>query len=714
MKREISFRSWRGLRAAFVFLVVSSSFCAAQGKFTLEQVMSYAFPSDLTSAQHAPRVAWVFNARGVRNVWLADAPDFKARQVTHYTYDDGMPIASLQLTPDGRTAVYARGSETNRQGEVADPTSNVHEPKQQVWAVDVDKGEPRLLGEMNCDEEGCEDIQLSPDGQFAVWAARRQLWIAPVSGAQPAHALTYVRGDNAEPKWSPDSKFIAFTSARGDHSFIAIYDFGRETLRYLAPTVDRDSLPRWSPDGKQIAFVRRPGVEQKLPAIPRRPEPWAIWVGDPQTGAARELWGSGAGDNDSFPRLTEDDNLHFAAGRIVFGSEQDGCNHLYSLALAGGQPVLLTPGNFDVKDTALSGDRRSILYNSNQGDTDRRHMWRVSVESGKPVELTAGAGIEWNMVEASDGTVVFLGSTATVPAMPYRLTKGGREMIAREMLPADYPSAELVTPQPVIFKSEGGWEIHGQLFTPKGRTGPGAALVFMHGGSMRQMMLGFHPMLYYHNAYAENQYLASQGYVVLSVNYRTGIQYGRAFREPNDGGWRGAAEYKDIVAAGKYLQSLPTVDPKKIGLWGGSYGGYLTAMGLARNSDIFAAGVDLHGVHDWSVFLTRWREMTGAQGGPSDAAEAAKLAWQSSPDASIATWRSPVLLIQGDDDRNVPFSQTVDLAQRLRDQHVPFEQLVFPDEIHDFLLWRSWVRAYGAATDFFDRVLKRGEKIPAP
>jgi dipeptidyl aminopeptidase/acylaminoacyl peptidase len=221
-------------------------------------------------------------------------------------------------------------------------------------------------------------------------------------------------------------------------------------------------------------------------------------------------------------------------------------------------------------------------------------------------------------------------------------------------------------------------------------------------------------MEYYHNAYAENQYLASLGYVVLSVNYRTGIQYGRAFREPKDGGWRGAAEYKDIVAAGKYLQSLPTVDPTRIGLWGGSYGGYLTAMGLARNSDLFAAGVDLHGVHDWSVFLSRWAEMTGGQGAPSDTAEAVKLAWQSSPDSSMATWKSPVLLIQGDDDRNVPFGQTVDLAQRLREQHVPFEQLVFPDEIHDFLLWRNWVRAYSATADFFDRVLKKGEKIPAP
>ena len=85
-----------------------------------------------------------------------------------------------------------------------------------------------------------------------------------------------------------------------------------------------------------------------------------------------------------------------------------------------------------------------------------------------------------------------------------------------------------------------------------------------------------------------------------------------------------------------------------------------------------------------------------------------KLAWESSPDAYVKTWRSPVLLIHGDDDRNVPFEQTVDLAQRLREHHVPFEQLILPDEIHDFLLWRTFIRSYAATVDFFDRTLKQG------
>jgi len=709
------------MKKSFLVLLAAISLVSlGWAKFTLEQVMSSPFPSQLTAAGEGERIAWVFYNQGASNVWVADGPLFAARQVTHYTGDDGMPIASLRLTPDGHIAVYARGSETNRDKEVADPANRAQEPKQQVWAIDIDRpGQPRLLGDMGCDEEGCEDIQVSPDGQWAVWAARKQLWLAPVSGAQPAKQLFWARGDNFQPRWSPDGKKIAFTSAREDHSFVGIYELGSDAVRYLAPSTDRDSLPRWSPDGKRIAFVRAPGVEAKRPLIPVQPAPWAIWIADPDGGAAREIWHSGAGENDSLPRLYIAASFNFAADRIVFDSEADGRNHLYSLPLAGGAPALLTPGDFDVEDVRLSSDRKSLVYTSNQDDVDRRHLWRVNVGDGAPPHaLTAGETIEWDPVMTGDRRFLLcLGSSATSPAMPYLVTAQGRRMLAQDALPADFPSAELVPPKPVIFSSDDGFTIHGQLFVPRnlpaGVRVP--AVIFTHGGPIRQMVLGFHYMGYYHNAYAENQYLANLGYVVLSVNYRRGTMYGRAFREPKDAGWRGASEYRDLLAGAHYLQSLPYVDAKKIGLWGGSYGGYLTAMGLARNSDLFAAGVDLHGVHDWSVFFGKTRAgryFAGELAQAPDLGAAEKLAFESSPNAAIATWRSPVLLVQGDDDRNVPFSQTVDLAQRLRQHGVRFEQLVFPDEIHDFLLWSSWVKAYQAAADFFDRTLKAGPGPP--
>jgi dipeptidyl aminopeptidase/acylaminoacyl peptidase len=683
----------------------------AHARFTLEQVLSSPFPSQLRSASNANRIVWAVNHKGVRNIWIADAPAFVPRQVTNYGGDAGQAIASVRLTPDGKTVVYIRGTETNTAGEVANPTSSVHQPHQEVWAVDVDGGSPRNLGLVECSEEGCADVEISPDGKWVVWSARKNLWIAPVSGSEKARQLLYMRGNNSTPRWSPDSNRIAFVSDRGDHSYIAVYDFGSDTVRYVAPSVDRDGSPRWSPDGKLIAFLRRPGKQRDQSLIPLLPVPWSILVANPFTGEAQVAWRSGKELTDSYPELTEDDSFNFAAGnRIVFASEHDGYNHLYSISADGGAATLLTPGKFEVEDVQLVPDRKTVLYSSNQDDIDRRHIWRVPVAGGTPQALSRGETIEWSPIELADRqTVVCLGSSATTPAMPYRLTAAGREMIAASTLPADFPSSQLVTPKQVIFKSEDGWEIHGQLFTPTGLSGKAPALIFIHGGSMRQMVLGFHSMNYYHNAYAENEYLASLGYVVLSVNYRTGVMYGRAFREVKDGGWRGVAEYKDIVAAAKYLRSLPDVDSHKIGLWGGSYGGYLTAMGLARNSDLFAAGVDFHGVHDWSVFLD---DYAGPNSGTvPDMQEAKKLAFESSPNSSIGTWHSPVLLIQGDDDRDVPFSQTVDLAQRLRAQGVPFEQIVLPDEIHGFLLYRSWLQTYGATADFFEKTLKQGQKL---
>jgi dipeptidyl aminopeptidase/acylaminoacyl peptidase len=250
--------------------------------------------------------------------------------------------------------------------------------------------------------------------------------------------------------------------------------------------------------------------------------------------------------------------------------------------------------------------------------------------------------------------------------------------------------------------------VHGQLFRTAGGDAKRPAVVFVHGGPPRQMLLGWHYNYYYANSYAVNQYLASRGYIVLSVNYRLGIGYGHDFQVPEAAGPRGASEYRDVLAGGKYLQARADVDAGRIGIWGGSYGGFLTALALGRNSDVFKAGVDLHGVHTRVTFPSddlQAKAMVGDGISPADLHEALKVAWESSPIAWVKTWKSPVLLIHGDDDRNVRVEQTVDLAQRLKAAGVTFEEILIPDDIHDFLLHRNWRRADIAAADFFDRTI---------
>jgi dipeptidyl aminopeptidase/acylaminoacyl peptidase len=160
------------------------------------------------------------------------------------------------------------------------------------------------------------------------------------------------------------------------------------------------------------------------------------------------------------------------------------------------------------------------------------------------------------------------------------------------------------------------------------------------------------------------------------------------------------------MAAGLYLAGRPDVDPKRIALWGGSYGGYLTAMGLSRASDLFAAGVDFHGVHDWNVGVATFVPSYN----PLENPERTRTAFNASPMSSVDGWRSPVLVIHGDDDRNVRFVETVTLVQALRERNVEVEQLVFPDEIHGFLRWDRWVEAFRASAEFLDRRLGGGKK----
>jgi dipeptidyl aminopeptidase/acylaminoacyl peptidase len=678
------------MRFSKLAVALAISALAAQAPFTIEQAISAPFPSELTASPAGARVAWVYDERGARNVWIAEGPHYKGRRLTNYRADDGQDIVDLRWSPDGRYIAYVRGEGLNARGEYPNP---LHDPKgtrQVVYVIAAAGGEPKEMG------EGVSPAVAS-DRVFFVHAG--QIMAGPIESKEKAKHLIHARGQADDLRLSPDGARLAFVSSRSDHSFVGIYDIRAAALLYLDPSVDTDNEPAWSPDGLQVAFVRRAAGGREW-GPHRTAVPWSIRVADAATGRGREIWKAGPGQGSAFRGLGSEQQMFWVDGaRLIFPWERDGWLHLYSMPAGGGKPVLLTPGSFEVEHAALAPGAREIVYSSNQGDVDRRHIWRVSVAGGAaPSAVTTGKEIEVSPVVTSDGAVAFQRSDAQTPLRP-AIRAGGDSVrdLAPDAMPADFPRAAMIEPRQVIFPSGDGLEIHGQLFVPKGNaTAKKPALIFFHGGSRRQMLLGWHYMYYYSNAYALNEYFASQGYVVLSVNYRSGIGYGLDFREALNYGATGGSEMNDVLAAGVYLRGRQDVDPARIGLWGGSYGGYLTALGLARASGQFAAGVDFHGVHNWSTEL------------PGLGPEAARVAWESSPMAFVKDWRSPVLLIHGDDDRNVKFSQTVELAQALRQQNVDFEQLIFPDEIHDFLLHRHWLESYKAAADFFARKLRNG------
>jgi dipeptidyl aminopeptidase/acylaminoacyl peptidase len=676
----------------------------ARTSFTLEQVLSAPYPTDLVAAPRGGEVAWVFDARGTRNVWVAGPPDYRGHPLTRYVGDDGQEITDLALTPYGKSLVYVRGGDPNRAGEIPNPTSDPAGATQAVYVVPITGGDPLKLGDGG-------SPAVSPGGDRVAFALKGRVWWAPLDGSEKASQAFQARGDCGSLRWSPDGSLLAFVSRRDSHSFVGVFDPKAKTIRYLDPTVDHDSEPVWSPDGKHVAFLRIPSsaAGRQVLRPHREGPPWSIRVADLSNGGARDAFRADAGRGSVFREIVSDNQLLWADGdRVVFPWEKDGWTHLYavSASLSGGTPTLLTPGAFEVEYAGLSADRKSVIYNSNQDDIERRHLWSVAVDGGRPVPLSAGSGLEWSPVETGDGrAIAFIGAGAKRhPAPMIRVGKGPDRELAPGTVPPEFPEASLVVPETVIFSATDGLAIHAQLFRPPDEK-PGQrhpAMIFFHGGSQRQMLPGWHYMDYYRNSYAFNQYLASRGFVVLSVNYRSGIGYGMEFREAIDFGATGASEYRDVLGAALYLRGRTDVDPSRIGLWGGSYGGYLTALGLARDSNLFAAGVDLHGVHDWSD----WFRVVMDEDDRGKA-ESLRVAFESSPMAHVKSWRSPVLLIHGDDDRNVPFQQSVDLADALRTRGVVVEQLIFPDETHDLLIEAHWIEAYRAATEFLERYLKK-------
>ena len=696
----------------FLSLIVGVSPVFAQKQdtlFTLKSVKSNPFPGELTASPTGSRIAWVFNENGKRNIWVSEGPQWLAKKLTAYDTDDGQEITSLSFTPDGNLLVYVRGGDHGSNWDdhlVVNTQSLTTPPKVQILSIPFSGGEPKVLG------DGEEPV-ISSKGIVAFHKGG-QIWTVPADGNTAASQLFVVRGSNSDPVWSPDGNSLAFQSSRQDHAFIGVYSANSKAIKWIDPSFKRDASPRWSPDGKRIAFIRMPGAGGAPDSVLRRKHsPWSICVSDLSGGAAKVLWTAPKTLRGSIPTTQGGTNLHWGKNKIAFLSYSDGWPHLYSISADGGVPALLSPGNFMAEYIRISPDGKTLLFAGNAGtdplDIDRRHIVQVNTDQPGVKVLTPGSGLEWTPVMTGDQKfIAFISATAQRPPLPAVMpAEGGKiTLIGEQLIPGSFPKT-LVTPKQVTFQSPDGFKIHAQLFDYPNGPSKKPAIVYIHGGPPRQMLLGWHYSDYYSNAYAMNQYLASRGFIVLSVNYRLGIGYGYEFHHPENAGTSGASEYIDIKAAGDWLASQPNVDSKKIGVYGGSYGGYLTAMALARNSELFAAGVDIHGVHDRTIERTRSMIAPDRYERAPDADLALKVSWESSPIAYMSGWKSPVLVIHGDDDRNVRFSQSTDLVRRLEKLDIPTETLVIPDDTHHFMLHEKQMRVNKATADFFERRLKK-------
>jgi len=691
-----------------------------------------AFPEDLVSAKKVDRVAWLAYDQGRRNVYTAAAPDFKPVKISSFTADDGVVLSDLEISDDGSTVTFLRGGVPNPRGWIAVPNSDPNGGESAVWAAKTNGTGAWRLG------QGTSPA-LSADGKTVAFARDGQIFSYRVTktpadsierGQKP---LVRLWGRNAQPRWSPDGSRLAFTSIRDNHSFVAVYDVKKRRVDYMAPGVDFDAGPSWSEDGKRLAFIRRPGtpfgqqaqagdgslgnpnfaaagrggrggrgaggaVQAGAPvdglhrAAFRGGYTLSLMVANVATGKAEEVWHNQMNDR-TFPNIQ---GILFAGDNLIFQQEPEEWIRWYSVSANGGTttPIELTPGNGAVESLVLSNDGKTLYYATNAGDIDRRHIWKVATSGGSATQITSGTDIDMYPAVLSSGKQLAVLSSG--PTRPMQVTiaplDGGAKKYVFPVLTKEFLATTQVAPENVTLKADDGLEFHNQLFLPKdlkaGEKRP--AIIFVHGGPIRQMLLGYHYMDFYHQAYAVNEWLASQGYVVMSVNYRSGIGYGKSFRTAPNVGGRGNAEYKDVIAAGKYLQTRADVDPTRVGIWGLSYGGVLTAQALARNSDVFVAGVDMAGVHLWGNSI-----------------DSADVSYKSSAISAIDNWKSPVLVWANDDDRNVDFSQTIGLVDLLRAHNVYFELMVNPDDTHETLMHSRWLELYSHMDSFLDRFVRK-------
>lgn len=672
--------------------------------FSLRDITSYPFSSGLTTSATGSRIALAVNEQGKRNIYVGEGPDFKLRKLTNRDQDEGVELSSVSLSPDGKWVVYVTGGDHGAFDESTprNPSSAPAAPAVQIWSVPFDGGEAV------CISEGDFPV-ISPGSDHIAFVRNSQVWEASLDGEVLAKQMFYARGNVHSLQWSPTGEELAFVASRKDHAFIGVFRGPKQPIQWLSPDFASDHSPRWSADGKSVAFIRTTGgggAPDSLLAL--RHNGWSIWRADIANGKGSLVWRAPKTLRGSEPRNAY---LQWAGkDRLTFVSAHDGWHHLYSVGADGGKELLLTPGNYMVEQVRLSWDKNWLVFSTNAGpdkeDIDRRHVARVRVDVAGLEILTPGQGIEEHPIMTGDGkSVVMITSTTNRPPLPGVLSLVGRQkgyrLLGDELLPASFPGSKLLVPRQVVFKSPDNLNIHGQLFMPAKEKGKRPAVVFVHGGPRRQILLGWNQSDYYANTYAINQYLANQGFIVLTVNYRLGIGYGYDFYNPANGGRGGASEYQDVKAAGEYLASLADVDASRIGIYGGSYGGFLTALALGRDSKLFAAGVDIHGVHNFSEGVAvEWGEQA------PDLEKAKDVFWQSSPVSWVDKWTSPVLIIHGDDDGNVGFHESVDLVRRLEKKEVEFETLVIPDETHHWMKYSNTLKVNSAIAEFLIRKLK--------
>jgi dipeptidyl aminopeptidase/acylaminoacyl peptidase len=566
------------------------------------------------------------------------------------------------------------------------------------------------------DRQSANDLQLSPDGKHVFL-----LIVERSDAAKRPNVPNYV----TESSYTEDIPARTFVGDAQDNRSLAILNV--DTGKSVTATIDgadaktakdakdagdakdakdtkgavRWGMPLLSDDGTlAIAHVRAANNKDR----------WLVAV-DPESGKTRvldrlhdEAWVrevGGFGPVDPSYGLLPDQK------RVWFLSERDGWMHLYTVDASAAQASArqLTQGRWEIDDVELSADRTKFYITSTEAHPGERHIYAMSIDGGERTKLTSMVGGTTGEASPDDSTFGLIYSASTKPnevsVMPNK--PGAAATQVTTSTSEEWRSFKWVEPQLVTYKTRDGVEVYARMFTPEmvgaKRDAAAPAVVFVHGAGYLQNAHKYWST--YYREYMFHNLLASRGYVVLDPDYRASAGYGRDWRTAI---YRhmGGKDLEDVVDGAKFLVEKQKVNPKRIGVYGGSYGGFITLMAMFTTPDVFAAGAALRPVTDWTHYNHGYT--SNILNEPQADAEAYR---KSSPIYFAEGLKGSLLICHGMVDTNVLFQDSVRLVQRLIElRKENWSVAPFPVENHGFEEATSWADEYKRILKLFEDTLK--------
>ena len=394
--------------------------------------------------------------------------------------------------------------------------------------------------------------------------------------------------------------------------------------------------------------------------------------------------------------------------RFLFLSEKTGYMQLYSVDMSAATPVAraLTTGTFEVTDARLSSDRGTLFLTTNEVHPGERHFYTMSVNGGPMTRYTTATGAHAATVSPDEKGLAIIHSYSTKPPELYvmPLVAGSQATQVTVTPSEEWRAFKWIDPKVITYKARDGADVYARLLTPEmigARRDPKKpAVIFVHGAGYLQNAHKYWST--YYREYMFHNLLASRGYVVLDPDYRASSGYGRDWRTAI---YRhmGGKDLEDVVDGAAFLVKNERVDAKRIGVYGGSYGGFITLMALFTTPDVFAAGAALRPVTDWAHYNHGYT--SNILNTPQTDPEAYK---KSSPIYHAEGLKHRLLILHGMVDTNVFFQDSVRLVQRLIElRKENFEIAPYPVENHGFTQETSWADEYKRILKLFEETLRK-------